>query len=75
MAAHAHLSTSRSRPPRACGTSAAGEPRVPWWALALPVLVFCTLLALMLAGGDAEAAQRGSEPLARLLESLRQALL
>jgi hypothetical protein len=80
MTAHAHPSTIRSRPtPRRASrvrrAAGSGEPRLPWWGLALPVLVFCILLALMLAGGDAEAAQRGSEPLARLLERLQQIFL
>lgn len=68
MTAHAHLSTKRSR------TTGAGPSRLPWWALALPGLVFCALLALMLAGGDANAAGPGTEPLARLLERLQQSL-
>ncbi|EST37791.1 hypothetical protein N566_11135 [Streptomycetaceae bacterium MP113-05] len=69
MTAHAHLSTARVRP-----APAQRAVRLPWWALALPGLVFCALLTLMLAGGDAEAAQRGVEPLARLLERLQQVL-
>jgi hypothetical protein len=70
MTAHAHLSSTRSR--RAAARDAT---RLPWWAVALPTLVFCALLTLMLTGGDAEVAQRGAEPFARLLERFRQALL
>ncbi len=65
MTVHAHLSGRRSRP---------SDARLPWWAVALPALAFCALLALMVAGGDADAAQHGSEPLARLLERLQQSL-
>jgi hypothetical protein len=67
MTAHAHLTRTRNRP-------AARDPRLPWWAVALPALAFCALLSLLLTGGDAEAAQRGSEPLAGLLERLQQML-
>jgi hypothetical protein len=70
MTAHAHLSSTRSRRARTRDGA-----RLPWWAVALPALVFCALLTLILTGGDAGAAQRGAEPLARLLERLQQALL
>lgn len=68
MTAHAHLTRTRSRP------AGARDVRLPWWAVALPALAFCALLALLVTGGDAEAAQHGSEPLTRLLEQLRQTL-
>jgi len=45
--------------------------RLPWWALALPVLAFVTLLLLILTPAEAHAA--ADEPaLAPLLEWLRQ---
>lgn len=68
MTAHAHLTSTRSRP------AGAREARLPWWAVVLPALAFCALLALIVAGGDADAAQHGSEPLTRLLERLQQTL-
>lgn len=72
MTAHAHLTHTRSRSLPA-GTV---RPRLPWWAVALPVVAFCGLLALtVLGGGDADAAQHGTEPLTRLLERLQQAFV
>lgn len=68
MTAHAHLTSTRSRPP---GTQ---ETRLPWWAVVLPALAFCALLALIVTGGDGDTAQRGSEQLARFLERLQQTL-
>ncbi|WP_077798583.1 hypothetical protein [Streptomyces sp. JHA26] len=46
------------------------EMRLPWWAIALPVLAFVTLLLLMLNPSDAHAA--GGEPvIAHLLERVQ----
>nr|WP_267241491.1 hypothetical protein [Streptomyces sp. PR69] len=46
------------------------DARLPWWALALPLIAFVCLLALILDGGRAEAA--GDPALGRLLEHIRQ---
>ncbi|MET9775859.1 hypothetical protein ABZ023_16680 [Streptomyces sp. NPDC006367] len=46
------------------------EARLPWWALALPVLAFVTLLLLILEPSEAHAAA-GEPTLAHLLEWLR----
>lgn len=47
------------------------ELRLPWWALALPVLAFVTLLLLILDPSDAHAA--ATEPaLTQLLERVQR---
>ncbi|MGW0815029.1 hypothetical protein ACWD00_17510 [Streptomyces viridiviolaceus] len=46
------------------------EIRLPWWALALPVLAFATLL-LMLDPSDAHAAA-GDPTITHLLERVRE---
>ncbi|CAM5571584.1 putative protein OS=Streptomyces tendae OX=1932 GN=F3L20_08785 PE=4 SV=1 [Streptomyces tendae] len=45
--------------------------RLPWWALALPVLAFVALLLLILDPADAHAAA-GQPATAHLLERLEQ---
>ncbi len=57
-----------TRPPQA--TRGGVEIRLPWWALALPVLAFVTLLLLILNPADAQAAA-GQPATADLLERLR----
>ncbi|MEU1281851.1 hypothetical protein [Streptomyces sp. NPDC005805] len=48
--------------------------RLPWWALALPVLAFAALLALIAGAGDAHAT--GSAPVVpELLAHLRDMLV
>ncbi|WP_381563468.1 hypothetical protein [Streptomyces eurythermus] len=60
---------THSRPHPA--TSGGAGTRLPWWALALPVLAFVALLALILNPSDAHAA--GGEPaIARLLERVQR---
>ncbi|MEU6062086.1 hypothetical protein [Streptomyces sp. NPDC047097] len=54
-------------PPIAPGT------RLPWWAAALPVLVFTALLALMATGPGAPAA-RGDAEVGRVLQRIQQTL-
>ncbi|GHH25073.1 hypothetical protein [Streptomyces rubradiris] len=56
--------------PHPATTGGAGT-RLPWWALALPVLAFLALLALILNPSDAQAAG-GDQALARLLERVQQ---
>ncbi|WP_410358076.1 hypothetical protein [Streptomyces sp. 5K101] len=63
MAAQTHTRSHR----QATGVVVA---RLPWWALALPVLAFAALLALIAAPGDAHAA--GADPAAG--DILRQIL-
>ncbi|MEU0372220.1 hypothetical protein ABZ070_18520 [Streptomyces sp. NPDC006283] len=48
MPAHAH---TRSRPQAPVVAGA----RLPWWALALPAVAFCTLLMLIAGPGQAHA--------------------
>jgi hypothetical protein len=48
-----------SRADRATGKAAAAQTRLPWWAVALPVVAFAVLLAL-LSGGAAHASTAAS---------------
>ncbi|CAL9406095.1 hypothetical protein [Streptomyces sp. enrichment culture] len=82
--------TTHTRPPRAARatgttgstgtTGAAGatgsgvEMRLRWWALALPVLAFMTLLLLILNPADAHAATE-QPAILHLLERLQQLIL
>ncbi|MET9800092.1 hypothetical protein [Streptomyces sp. NPDC006368] len=64
MAARTH---TRTRPPGGV------DARLPWWALALPVLAFAALLVFITGGGEAHAA--GGDPaVGRILEQIRQTL-
>ncbi|WP_416975314.1 hypothetical protein [Streptomyces sp. 4F14] len=60
---------SHTRPHPA--TTGGADTRIPWWALALPVLAFATLLALVLNPSDAQAA--ATHPtLTQLVERIQQ---
>ncbi|MEU0225897.1 hypothetical protein ABZ177_16260 [Streptomyces sp. NPDC006284] len=61
---------TQTRPPQA--TRGGVEIRLPWWALALPVLAFVVLLLLILNPVDAHAAATGEPATAQLLERLRE---
>ncbi|WP_395572721.1 hypothetical protein [Streptomyces sp. BK79] len=68
MSAPSHI-----RPPQT--TRGGVEIRLPWWALALPVLAFVALLLLILNPVDAHAAATGEQPaLAQFLEWVQQLL-
>jgi hypothetical protein len=67
MTTPAYSTVRRRRAAAVAGT------RLPWWAVALPAVTFCALLALLVAGGGAGAAQSG-EPVLHLLEQLRRSL-
>ncbi|MFE7649705.1 hypothetical protein NFX46_29670 [Streptomyces phaeoluteigriseus] len=45
--------------------------RLPWWALALPILAFVALLALILNPSDAQAAS-GDPAITDLVDRVRQ---
>ncbi|GAA2292852.1 hypothetical protein GCM10010234_37670 [Streptomyces hawaiiensis] len=60
---------THSRPHPATRAGAAG--RLPWWALALPVLAFSALLALILNPSDAHAAA-GEPVITHLFERIQQ---
>ncbi|MGW2047494.1 hypothetical protein ACWCPF_20275 [Streptomyces sp. NPDC001858] len=47
------------------------DVRLPWWALALPVLAFFTLLLLLLHPADAQAAV-GDPTITHLVERVQQ---
>nr|WP_112473876.1 hypothetical protein [Streptomyces sp. ST1020] len=58
---------TRPHPP----TTGGADIRIPWWALALPILAFLVLFGLVLNPSDAQAA--ASHPtLTQLLEHLQQ---
>ncbi|MEU5274034.1 hypothetical protein [Streptomyces hygroscopicus] len=48
--------------------------RLPWWALALPVLAFVALLLLLTGPTDAQAASGGSGPVSQTVELLHRLL-
>jgi hypothetical protein len=52
-------------------TRAGADGSLPWWALALPVLAFTALLALILHPTDAHAAT-GDPAITHLFERMRQ---
>ncbi|MFF7487795.1 hypothetical protein ACH4LS_25965 [Streptomyces luteogriseus] len=60
---------THTRPHPATSAGAAG--RLPWWALALPVLAFAALLALILNPSDAHAAT-GDPAITRLFERAQE---
>lgn len=64
-----------ARTPTRTATPADGgmDVRLPWWAVALPVLAFAALLLLLAGPSDAQAAS-GSGSFAHILELLRQVL-
>jgi hypothetical protein len=64
-------------PSGAGGAPTAGHARLPWWAAVLPVLAFAMLLALLLGGGEASAAEQhaGGDVVAEVLKRVAQALL
>ncbi|GAA2250471.1 MULTISPECIES: hypothetical protein [Streptomyces] len=64
MSAPTHI-----RPHPATRAGAAG--RLPWWALALPVLAFAALLTLILNPSDAHAAT-GEPVISHLFERIQQ---
>ncbi|MET9823193.1 MULTISPECIES: hypothetical protein [Streptomyces] len=60
---------THTRPPQATGGGV--DMRLPWWALALPVLAFVALLLLILNPADAHAAT-DQPAVAHLLERLER---
>lgn len=52
-------------------TSGRVDIRLPWWALALPLLAFVTLLLLILNPADAQAAT-GDPAITQLVERVQQ---
>ena len=64
------MSTPTHTRPRAA-TRGGVDIRLPWWALALPVIAFVALLLLMLNPPEAQAAC-GSPAIAELLTRLEQ---
>ncbi|WP_336322115.1 hypothetical protein [Streptomyces lavendofoliae] len=55
------------------GRAGTAAIRLPWWAVALPVLAFVVLLSLIAGGGEAHAT--GGDPaVGRILEQIRDTL-
>ncbi|SCK21989.1 hypothetical protein [Streptomyces sp. WMMB 322] len=75
--ARSHRSASQAPSVRQHSPPPARRTRLPWWAPVLPVLAFALLLALLLGGGEADAAQQqpGGELIAAVLERVAQVLL
>jgi hypothetical protein len=61
--------SSRPSAPRASGGASGLRARLPWWALALPVVSFVVLLVLVVSPSGASAAS-APHSLAPLLEFL-----
>ncbi|MEU3349478.1 hypothetical protein ABZ723_31690 [Streptomyces sp. NPDC006700] len=59
--------------PHPATTGAGVDSRLPWWALALPVLAFVALLLLISNPADAQAAG-GAPAIAQLLRHARELL-
>jgi hypothetical protein len=58
---------------RSGARSAGTETRLPWWALALPVIAFVSLLSLMVGPAHSAAAQDG--PMSRVVDHVQQLLV
>lgn len=69
MTAQTHSSSRRDL----ARASAGVDTRLPWWALALPVLAFVALFLLM-AGPEQAQAATGDATVGRLLEHLQHSL-
>lgn len=50
------------------------EVRLPWWAIALPAVVFAALLLLLVGPSDAQAADAGTGHLAQFVATLRDSI-
>lgn len=63
--------TARTAPPARTAAAGTGvQTRLPWWAVALPVLAFATLLTLLTAGtADASAAASHGDWFGRLVST------
>lgn len=74
-----HRPGSPAPPVRSRSPYGEARNRLPWWGAVLPVLAFSLLLALLLGGSEAGAAQRtespGGELLVAVLERVGHALL
>ncbi|MEW2132477.1 hypothetical protein [Streptomyces sp. NPDC005435] len=64
----------RTHPRTHPATTGVDGTRLPWWALALPVLAFTALLALILNPSEAHAAT-DAPMLAHLIEQIRALLV
>ncbi|MER8045210.1 hypothetical protein [Streptomyces sp. NPDC094032] len=69
MSAQTHTSSRRDL----VRASAGVDTRLPWWALALPVLAFVALF-LLIAGPEQAQAASGEAVVGRVLEQLQQTL-
>ncbi|MEU6933942.1 hypothetical protein [Streptomyces sp. NPDC046385] len=69
MSAQTHSSSRRDLARGSVGV----DTRLPWWALALPVLAFVALL-LLITGPEQTQAVSGDITIGRLVEQLQQTL-
>ena len=67
MQAHAHT-RSRTQAPVVVGA------RLPWWALALPAVAFCTLLTLIAGPGQAHAVSGDAPAVGEVLRLILRTL-
>ncbi|GAA3369686.1 hypothetical protein GCM10020367_13370 [Streptomyces sannanensis] len=65
--------TARTHTRSHASASGGVEIRLPWWAIALPVMAFAVLLLLMTGSGSAYAAD-GGPAITQLLERVQQTL-
>ncbi|MFI2032346.1 hypothetical protein [Streptomyces buecherae] len=77
MAAPAY--SHAGRPDRARATCAeqpaVREVELPWWAIALPAVVFAALLLLLVGPSDAQAAEGGTGHVTRFVVLLRDSIV
>ncbi|MFT2014508.1 hypothetical protein ACMA1D_01475 [Streptomyces sp. 796.1] len=76
MAAPAYGHAGRSPQPRSVGEQRdVLEVRLPWWAIALPAVVFAALLLMLVGPADAHAADSGSSHVAQFAAMLRDSIV
>ncbi|MGW7519493.1 hypothetical protein ACWGJ2_28265 [Streptomyces sp. NPDC054796] len=69
--------TPSAASPTASSAASGAQTRLPWWAVALPVVAFVMLLALLLGGGEAGAAEQAGpllQPFSAILQGLIRVL-
>lgn len=74
------LRTAPPDGPTARGSPGAEQPAVrevelPWWAIALPAVVFAALLLLLVGPSDAQAAEGSTGHVARFVVLLRDSIV
>ncbi|MEU3964402.1 hypothetical protein AB0F42_32175 [Streptomyces buecherae] len=76
MAAPAYSHAGRSDRARATAEQpAVREVELPWWAIALPAVVFAALLLLLVGPSDAQAAEGSTGHVTRFVALLRDSIV